>query len=256
MDLTPDVIFGLVRSDDHFPIDFDDAWKWIGYSTKGNAKVSFESAEFDDQRDFQVFMENHKNPKGGRPIERLKLTVECFKSFCMMAGTPGGRAVRRYFLDCEAELRLRIAQEQEAKKGRVLNAVVSEEHHGWEKRYEDEFFDEAYRITGWRKPMKGHPACMGRFINENVYDLFPDGTPERLKQVNPRNQNGNRSRKHHQHLTQPVGVSLLDFQKGLTIAVMRLSPANSPQSFKRNMSKACNGPIQLNLPYLEDLDVS
>jgi hypothetical protein len=271
MDLNDDVIFSLIQSSEAFPVDFENAIDWWNARTKAGELVRKSDLKdklitnFDKDVDYKIdnglnlpegFAEISAKPYGGRPKEVIYLTVECFKMMGMMIAGERGNQIRRYFIRCEVELKRRVTQEQEIRKGRVLNAVVSPSHYAWAKRYEDEFFEEAYRITGWRKPQKGHPACMGRFINENVYDLFPEGTNERLKQVNPKNQNGNRSRKHHQHLTQPVGVSLLDYQKGVTIAVMRLSPSNSPQSFKRNMHKACNGPIQLNLPYLNDIDVS
>jgi phage anti-repressor protein len=267
MDLNDDVVFSLIQSDKEFPVNFDNAMEWWEAKTKAGKPVSKGDLKdklvtnFDNDIDYKIdnglggFSEISEKPLGGRPREIISLTVECFKMMGMMIAGERGNQIRRYFISCEVELKRRIAQEQEARKGRVLNVVVSQDHHAWAKRYEDEFFDEAYRITGWRKPQKGHPACMGRFINENIYQLFPEGTSDRLKQVNPKNEKGNRSRKHHQHLTENLGIPLLDYQKGVTIAVMRLSPANSPQSFKRNMSKACNGPIQLNLPYLDDLDV-
>jgi phage anti-repressor protein len=259
MDLTPEIVFSLVRSDNDFPIDFDDAWRWIGYTRKENAKSKLvnnfdKNDEYIEAQDFAS--PNGEAKRGGHNRDLIYLTIECFKAFCMMAGTAKGRAVRKYFLDCEAELKRRIAKEKAVRQERVLNFVVDDQHHGWSKKFEDEFFDQAYRITGWQRATKGHPPCMGRFINENVYELFPEGTTDKLKQVNPLTEKGYRSRKHHQHLTKNIGLSLLDYQKGVTIAVMRLSPAGSPQSFKRNMSKACGEPMQLNLPYLDDLDVS
>jgi phage anti-repressor protein len=271
MDLNDVVVFSLIQSRELFPVDLENAIDWWDARTKAGELVRKSdlkdklTANFDRDIDYKIdndsncpggFAEISAKPYGGRPRETISLTVECFKMMGMMIAGERGNQIRRYFIRCESELKKRIEQEHETRKHRVLSAVVSPSHHAWAKRYEDEFFEEAYRITGWRKPQKGHPACMGRFINENVYGLFPEGTNERLKKVNPRNHNGNRSRKHHQHLTQPVGVSLLDYQKGVTIAVMRLSPSNSPQSFKRNMHKACNGPIQLTLPYLDDIDAS
>jgi hypothetical protein len=95
---------------------------------------------------------------------------------------------------------------------------------------------------------------MGQFINENVYNLFPDGVSEGLRRVNPKNLRGNRSRKHHQHLTEQIGLNLLDYQKGITIAVMRLSPNDNSNRFKRNMRRACGEPIQIELPFIEDVD--
>lgn len=247
MELTPEVVFALIKSENNFPVDFDDAWRWVGYNQKNDAKKVLE-ASFDKGFDFSG--ELLKNGKRGRPIEKIFLTIDCFKQFCMMAGTPKGKEVRRYFLNCEAELKRRLHQEREHHNQRVVAAFVDEQHSSWQKRFEDEFFDEAYRVTGWKSASKGHAPCMGRFIKQNVYEWFPDGVPQRLQEVNP-NINGRRKRKHHQHLKRP-GITFLDTQKTAVLAVMRLSPANNPQKFSQNLSKALGNAVQLELPFLDE----
>ncbi|NJM68534.1 MAG: hypothetical protein HC851_24160 [Acaryochloris sp. RU_4_1] len=165
----------------------------------------------------------------------------------MMAGTSKGREVRRYFIDCEKRLKQLFEEQKKVQKNHVLSLIIQGKADPWVKRFDDDFFDEAYRITGWKRTSKGHPPCMGGFINEVVYDRLPEGTSERLRQVNPKNSKGQRSRKHHQHLTSGLGVPLLATQKAATIAVMRLSPNNNPKCFKKNMLRACGNSIQLEL---------
>jgi len=254
MNLSTENIFGLLQSTKEFPVDFDEAWQWIGYGRKGAAKEALLNAGFFLGIDFRVFPNIRKNPKGGRPSEVIRLTVDCFKSFAMMAGTDQGRQVRQYFLKCERDLK-ELLESQKAKNAhRVVKAVVQNEADPWVKRFEDEFFDEAYRVTGWSRPEKGHPACMGGFINTTVYDYFPDGVPERLRQVNPKNEKGNRLKKHHQHLTPLAGLPILGSQKAATIAVMRLSPSGDRKKFHNNMAKACGTQFQVELPFMDDLE--
>jgi phage anti-repressor protein len=255
VDLDNDIIFSLIGSSKEFPIDFDNAWVWIGYTRKDNAKSSLLSAGFIDGTDFEILLNNQENSKVGRPSDKIMLTIDCFKSFCMMAGTSKGHQVRKYFLDCEQELKRRIEEEKKTYRERVVNIVVDGQPTTWEKRFQDDFFEEAYRITGWQKTSKGHPSCMGHFINNNVYNLFPEGVVEKLKEVNPLNSSGSRSRKHHQHLTQDIGLPLLDYQKGVTIAVMRLSPSGSTKKFKQNMKKACGTVLQVEMPFMEEFEV-
>lgn len=50
-------------------------------------------------------MINHKNLLGGRPTEKIKLSVHGFLHFCMMAKTPEGRKVRQYFIDIDKAYR-------------------------------------------------------------------------------------------------------------------------------------------------------
>ena len=101
--LNPAFAFALLKSSDLFPIDFDDAWQWIGYSSKQKAKNRLLN-NFIEGQDFQirdpgVFNQVGVNSReqglqpnlGGRPGKVIMLTVDCFKSFAMMAGTLKGK---------------------------------------------------------------------------------------------------------------------------------------------------------------------
>jgi phage anti-repressor protein len=103
MEFSHELALALVQSVDPFPIDFDDAWQWVGYSTKQKAKSKL-THHFEEGIDFLT--KRLKTPQGGRPSEQINLTIDCFKSFGMMAGTDKGKEIRRYFLECE-----RIAKE-------------------------------------------------------------------------------------------------------------------------------------------------
>ena len=141
---------------------------------------------------------------------------------------------------------------EDERKRYIVKALVSEEYTKWQKRFEDEFFEEAYRINGWNRTSSGHPSCMGRFIKKTVYNHLPDGTTEKLEQVNPRTEKG-RKRKHHQHLKN-LGLNVLGTHKSAVLAVMRLSPNDNPSRFQQNLQKALGSQIQLELPFLSDLD--
>lgn len=258
MDLTPEMVFALIQSGDDFPVDFDDAWKWIGYSRKEKAKAKLER-NFEQLVDFIKPQDGLASPigeasHGGHNREIIYLSIDCFKSFCMMAGTRKGKMVRRYFLECEKELKRQLEKGEIIHKEQFLQNYVSDEARTWKKHFEDDFFDDVYRVTGWRKPIKGHPPCMGKFINETVYKRFPMGVLDRLEQVNPKNTNGKRSRKHHQHLTDSPGLLHLGYQQAIVSTVLRLSPTGDPKRFKQNMEKACGKIVQFELPFLDDLD--
>lgn len=97
-----DTALALIRADDAFPVDFDMAWQWLGYSSKGNARRTLLD-NFEEGLDFLSIL--MKNAQRGRPSESIKLSLDCFKAFCMMAGTEKGKEVRRYFLQCERQLK-------------------------------------------------------------------------------------------------------------------------------------------------------
>jgi phage anti-repressor protein len=105
----------LHNSDEKFPVDFDSAWVWLGYFDKPTAKRSLLGFDFVVDVDFCINagLCSASNP---RPTEHITLTVDCFKTWGMLAGTDRGKQVRKYFLECE-----RIA------KSKLTKSVKSQE---------------------------------------------------------------------------------------------------------------------------------
>ncbi len=109
------------ESGEEFPIDFEDGARWLGYSTKGHAKTPLIS-NFEENVDFlRTFVKS----TGGRPAEVIKLTADCFKQFCMMAGTARGKEVRIYFLQCERELKRLKATPQQQQQNILQDPVIN-----------------------------------------------------------------------------------------------------------------------------------
>lgn len=108
--LTFDNVVTVLESGAEFSVDFDKAWQWLGYSRKDVAKDSL-LENFELEVDYIVLRFNPEtdNHKGFSPQElavlkrkeNIKLTVDCFKSWAMMAGTARGKEVRKYFIQVE-----------------------------------------------------------------------------------------------------------------------------------------------------------
>jgi len=64
------------------------------------------------EKDTDFLISGLKSPTGGRPAKNIRLTIDGFKMFCMMAGTPKGREVRRYFLECEKKYKKLLRDRQ------------------------------------------------------------------------------------------------------------------------------------------------
>lgn len=95
----------IASSLDPFPVDFDRAWQWIEYSSKQRGKEML-TRHFAAGIDFLLNAAvKQSEGSGGHNREEIRLTVDCFKSFCMMAGTEQGRKVRAYFIECERRLK-------------------------------------------------------------------------------------------------------------------------------------------------------
>lgn len=101
-DFSFDAALVLLQSTDPYPVNFDTAVDWLGYSNKANARRTLVKS-FEMGVDFSSSW--RRNPLRGRPSEIINLTVDCFKTFGMMAGTEKGKQVRRYFLECERRLK-------------------------------------------------------------------------------------------------------------------------------------------------------
>jgi phage anti-repressor protein len=90
----------LVNSAEQFPVNFDLAWQWIEYSKKSNAK-RFLIENFEEEIDFLINEQPTTIGIQAHPEQRILLTIDCLKSWGMMAGTAKGKEIRKYFLNCE-----------------------------------------------------------------------------------------------------------------------------------------------------------
>ena len=102
--ISTDRVFALCQSQSQFPVNFEDAWRWIGYSRKDSAKRALLSCRFEEEIDLHINVESTEG-EFGTPEECITLTVDCFKMWAMMAGTDKGRETRLYFLECERKLK-------------------------------------------------------------------------------------------------------------------------------------------------------
>lgn len=104
MEFSHELALSLVQSIEQFPVNFDAGWKWLGYSTKQKAKNKLTN-NFEQGIDYHInqMVKRVKGNRGGGSVrfESISLSVDCFKSLAMMAGTVKGKEVRRYFLECE-----------------------------------------------------------------------------------------------------------------------------------------------------------
>jgi hypothetical protein len=108
---------------------------------------------------------------------------------------------------------------------KVLAAYISDEYLQWQRKFPRKFYQELFRLCGWEfDPLTvKRPQYLGKLTNKYVYDLLPQGVLERLKEVNPKNEKGVRSRKHHQHLTEETGQVHLERHLTKIITLFEIS---------------------------------
>lgn len=98
LSFSQDIALNIYTSEETHPVDLDDAWQWLAYSEKRACLRKLQS-NFEKGEDF--LYKHTKTSGGGRPSELVFLTIDCFKSLGMMAGTSQGKTIRKYFLECE-----------------------------------------------------------------------------------------------------------------------------------------------------------
>jgi hypothetical protein len=99
-----------------FVVDFDDVWKNVDFTRRGNAKRILVN-NFIENDNYKVSIlrsedcEKAASPEreaafrnmggSGHNKETIMLTVDCFKNFCMIASTPKAKVIRSYYIKME-----------------------------------------------------------------------------------------------------------------------------------------------------------
>ena len=94
-----------------FIIDFDDVWKWCGYTRKDQSKRVLEKHFVVDVDYKVVFRQPAENSKGGRPTEKISLNILTFKKFCLKADTKKADEIHNYYIKLETILQETLNEE-------------------------------------------------------------------------------------------------------------------------------------------------
>ena len=134
----------------------------------------------------------------------------------------------------------------------ILETYVVEEMRPWIKTFPDDFFKQIYRLQGWDyKPgtVKRTPY-VGKLVNKYIYEQLPPGVLEGLETRNPRNEHGNRTKRHHQFLSEDTGNRHLNMQISTVTTLMRM--ADDKNDFESLFERAFP-PVQPRLPLVVDV---
>lgn len=108
----------------------------------------------------------------------------------------------------------------------LLDKYLNKELAAWAKRFPDEFYQEMFRLKGWKwQGMSiNRPQVVGTYTRDIVYARLAPGIVEELEQRNPKDERGERKGRHHQLLTENIGHPALAQHLYAVIAFMRISP--------------------------------
>ncbi len=114
----------------------------------------------------------------------------------------------------------------------------------WAKRFPDDFYKEIFRLKdwSWEGMHVNRPQVVGHYTNDVVYARLADGLLERLQKLNPKDDSGERTCRHHQWLTEQLGVPELHEHIIGVMAIMRSVRLNNTEQawneFKRSLQRS------------------
>lgn len=89
---------------------------------------------------------------------------------------------------------------------KFLSSFINQEAAKWVKTFDDQFFEDVYRMRNWTwAKTTARPGFVGKIINDIVYERIAPLVYNEMKRLNPKNENGNRRFKNHQFLTSDIG---------------------------------------------------
>jgi hypothetical protein len=110
-----------------FIVDFDNVWKWLGFSRKDPAKRLLEKhfvidIDYQVGNNFPPIGGKFENEKGdiGRPSETILLTINTFKKFCLKAGTKKADDTHDYYIKLEELLQETVNEETDELRKQLL----------------------------------------------------------------------------------------------------------------------------------------
>ena len=106
--------------------------------------------------------------------------------------------------------------------------MIRRELAAWVKKFPDEFFENIYRLKGWKWPGMGKNrySVVGKYIKDLVYSRMGPGVLQELESKSPKDEKGNRPNRLHQWLTGDVGDPMLAQHLHTLIMFQRSAIAN------------------------------
>jgi hypothetical protein len=127
---------------------------------------------------------------------------------------------------------------------KLLSLYVREEFLPWTRRFPLDFYREMFRLKGWEMKGNAKSPLVGQYTNKYIYDMLPEAVIEELKNKNPlvKNKTNNakfyRKYRHHQFLTENIGIPHLD--KHLASVIVLMKTCDTWEEFVDRFDKAFN----------------
>lgn len=122
---------------------------------------------------------------------------------------------------------------------KILEKYIRDEYAKWTKRFPDEFYKQLFRLRNIPYPptVMKRPAYVGHWTNDIVYSRLAPGVLAKLREKNPvQAETGYRRWKHHQYLTEDIGIP--ELQRHLENVIFLMRSCTDWDDFKRRLDIA------------------
>lgn len=120
---------------------------------------------------------------------------------------------------------------------KILDKYLQDYARKWAKTFPDEFWHKLIKIKGYPSYMAiKRPSFVGHWVNDVVYSRLAPGIAQKLKELNPRDDKGNRKNKHHQHLSEDHGLS--ELREHLSKVMVLMDAAANSREFERLLNRS------------------
>jgi hypothetical protein len=108
---------------------------------------------------------------------------------------------------------------------KILEAYIRPEHRPWARTIPPEFTKEIYRVYGWSYSQSNRgPRYAGKLIRQLIYEKLPSPVLPELDAKNPSGAKYQRKHRHHQFLTDKIGLEHFKTQVVSVMTLLRASP--------------------------------
>ncbi len=110
-----------------FVIDLENVYKWVGFSTKGNAMKLVKRISTIN-KDYKIVLIQSERPKneGGSNKEQVLLNINTFKRLCLKANTTKADQIHDYYIKMEEVLQQYINNQQQKQHEKIKNDTKSQ----------------------------------------------------------------------------------------------------------------------------------
>jgi hypothetical protein len=120
---------------------------------------------------------------------------------------------------------------------KIIDKYLTDYAKKWSKVFPDTFWDKLLRVKGYETYIGlSRPSFVGHWVNDIVYERIAPGIRQKLRELNPKTEKGNRRFKNHQFLTEDHGVPELKEHLAKTMVLM--DAAASAKEFDRLLNRS------------------